>query len=77
MEEAQDIRFEIVRKYGCLSDNSRGWSKELNLVSWNDREPKFDIRDWNEDHSRMGRGITLTREEAAKLHELLGAGLKR
>jgi hypothetical protein len=77
MEEAQEIRFEIVRKYGCLSETGRGWRKELNFVSWNEREPKLDIRDWNEDHSRMGKGVTFSREEAVKLYELLGAYLKR
>ncbi len=77
MDEAQDIKFEIVRKYGCISENTRGWRKELNVVAWNEREPKLDIRDWNEDHSRMGKGVTLTRDEAIKLYECLGTYLKR
>jgi hypothetical protein len=77
MEDAKDIKFEIVRKFGALSESARGWSKELNIVSWNDREPKLDIRDWAEDHERMGKGVTLTRDEAAKLHEYLGIFLKR
>jgi hypothetical protein len=76
MEEAKEIKFEIIRRYGPLSDGGRGWRKELNLVSWNDREPKLDIRDWAEDHTRMGKGITLTRAEAALLHEYLGSYLK-
>jgi hypothetical protein len=77
MEEAKEIKFEIIRKYGVLSDNGRGWRKEFNLVAWNDRDPKLDIRDWNEDHSRMGKGLTFSREEAIKLYELLGDYLKR
>jgi hypothetical protein len=77
MEDVKDIKFEIRQRLGILYDNGRGWRKELNLVSWNDREPKLDIRDWSEDHSRMGRGITLTREEAGKLHESLGIFLGR
>jgi hypothetical protein len=76
MEEAKEIKFEIVRKFGLLSENDRNWRKELNLVSWNDREPKLDIRDWSEDHERMGKGVTLTRDEGAKLYECLGAFLK-
>lgn len=77
MEDAKEIKFEIVRKFGVLYDNGRGWTKELNLVSWNDREPKLDIRDWGEDHRRMGKGVTLTREEATRLYEYLGGYLKR
>jgi hypothetical protein len=76
MEEAKEIKFEIVRKFGLLSDSGRGWRKELNLVSWNEREPKLDIRDWSEDHERMGKGVTLTRDEGAKLYEYLGSFLK-
>ena len=42
-----DIQYEIVKKLGTLSKSTSGWTKELNLVSWNDREPKYDIRDWS------------------------------
>ena len=66
-----DIKFEIVQKIGVLSQSSRGWTKELNLVSWNDREPKYDIRDWAPDGQTMGKGVTLTKEEMAALRELL------
>jgi hypothetical protein len=66
-----DIKFEIVQKIGVLSQSSRGWTKELNLVSWNDREPKYDIRDWAPDGQTMGKGVTLTKEEMAVLRELL------
>ena len=54
-----------------LSTSSRGWSKELNLVSWNDRPAKFALREWAPDHSRMGKGITLSDEEAKMLREAL------
>ncbi len=77
MDDAKEIKFEIVRKLGVLSDGSRGWHKEVNLVSWNDREPKLDIRDWAEDHGRMGKGITLTAEEAQRLHDALAQYLKK
>ena len=58
-----DFKYEIVEEIGVLSENARGWTKELNLVSWNDREPKFDIREWAPEHSRMGKGVTLSKEE--------------
>ncbi|EUJ21467.1 YdbC family protein [Listeria aquatica] len=65
------IDYEIVEKLGVLSTNARGWSKELNRISWNGRDPKLDIRDWSEDHEKMGKGITLTDEEAEQLKKLL------
>jgi len=77
MEAAKEIKFEIVRKIGALSDKGNGWRKELNLVAWNELEPKLDIRDWSEDHSRMGKGITFTRDEAVKIYEYLASYLKR
>ena len=66
-----EIKYEIVEKIGVLSTTDKGWSKELNLVSWNDREPKYDLRDCNENHDKMGKGITLTRDELDKLKETL------
>lgn len=66
-----EIKYEIVEKIGVLSTTDKGWSKELNLVSWNDREPKYDLRDWNENHDKMGKGINLTRDELDKLKETL------
>jgi len=54
-----DLKFKIVQNFGTISESSKGWTKELNLVSWNDREPKFDIREWSPDHSKMGKGITI------------------
>jgi hypothetical protein len=70
-----DITHDIQKNYGVLSEEKSGWRKELNLVSWNGRSPKLDIRDWSPDHEKMGKGITFTREEAAKLLELLTAAL--
>ncbi len=63
-----DIKYEIVEEIAVISENSKGWRKELNLVSWNDGEPKYDIRDWSPDHEKMGKGITLTEEEARQLY---------
>lgn len=66
-----DIKYEIVKHLGVLSENGRGYQKELNLVSWNDREPKYDIRDWTEDHTRMTKGITLSEEEFENLKQII------
>lgn len=66
-----DIKYEIKKEIGVISEEKKGWKKELNLISWNDKEAKYDIRDWNEDHSKIGKGITLTKDEAVKLIELL------
>jgi hypothetical protein len=66
-----DIKYEIKETLGVLSEGSKGWSKELNLISWNDREPKYDIREWSPDHSKMGKGVTLSKQELKALKELL------
>ncbi len=66
-----DIRFEIKQSIGSISESSKGWAKELNLISWNDKEPKYDLRDWDPTHEKMGKGVTLTAEELKKLRELL------
>ena len=71
---AGDIKFEITEHIGVLSEGSKGWTKELNKVSQNDREAKYDIRDWSPDHEKMGKGVTLSDEEVKKLKELLGVG---
>ena len=66
-----EIKFEIKQSIGVISEGSKGWTKELNLVSWNDREPKYDIREWSPDHQKMGKGITMSREEVEVLIGLL------
>jgi hypothetical protein len=66
-----DIKFEIVRKIGIISKSASGWAKELNLISWNDRDPKYDLRDWSPDGGKMGKGVTLSKEELLALKELL------
>jgi len=68
-----DIKFEIVKKIGIVSKSPSGWSKELNLISWNEREPKYDLRDWSPDGEKMGKGVTLTREELLALRDLLNS----
>lgn len=66
-----EIKFEIKEALGVISESSKGWKKELNLISWNDKEPKFDLREWDPNHEKMGKGVTLSREELQKLKELL------
>lgn len=66
-----DIKFEIIQKIGVLSKSEKGWTKELNLISWNEREPKYDLRDWSPDGQNMGKGVTLTHEELVALRDLL------
>lgn len=68
-----EIKFEIKDIIGALSESTKGWKKELNLVSWNDNSPKYDIREWDPEHNKMGKGITLTNEEAIKLRDLLNS----
>jgi hypothetical protein len=68
-----EIKFEIIKNIAILSTSASGWSKELNLISWNDREPKYDLRDWSADHTKMGKGVTLTKEELLALKTLLNS----
>lgn len=69
-----DIKYEITEKLGVLSQRGE-WSKELNKVSWNERPAKYDIRDWNHSENRVGKGITLTEEEAEELLKALKESL--
>ena len=66
-----EFSFEILQEIGVLSEPPKGWRKELNLVSWNGATPKYDIREWAPGHEKMGKGITLTVEEAEVLKSLL------
>jgi len=65
------IKYEIKETIGTLSENDKRWSKELNLISWNDREPKYDLRDWAPEHEKMGKGVTLSLEELKELKKIL------
>lgn len=68
-----DITFEITKELGVISETSKGWTRELNMVSWNDHDPKYDIRDWSPDHTRMSKGISMTEEEMTNLVKLFNA----
>ena len=66
-----EIKFEVVKKIGALSRSGSGWEKQLNLIKWNERDPKYDIREWSPDGEKMGKGVTLSRDEMLALKELL------
>lgn len=72
-----EIECRIIESYGIFSQGVKFWNKEINLVSWNGRPPKLDIRNWQRDHEKCGKGITLTREEAEELVRLLNEVLKK
>ncbi len=65
------LKYEIIKHVGVLGESSNGWKKEVNIISWNERNPKLDIRDWDENHEKMSKGITLFGDEVEKLKELL------
>jgi hypothetical protein len=66
-----EFTFKIVKKIGVLSSSDKGWEKQLNLICWNERDPKYDIREWSPDGEKMGKGVTLSKEELLALKELL------
>ena len=65
------IKYDIIKEVGVVSENSSGWTKEINLISWNDRAPKYDIRDWAPGHEKMGKGVTLSADELRELKRIL------
>ncbi|WP_252225806.1 PC4/YdbC family ssDNA-binding protein [Clostridium sp. ZBS2] len=68
-----DIKYEIKEEVGVVSESPKGWTKELNFISWNGKEAKYDLRDWAPKHEKMGKGATLSKEELIKLKELLNS----
>ena len=68
-----EIKYDIEKELGVISESKKGWNKELNLISWSGRDAKYDIRDWSEDHSKMGKGITLSLDELKTLKDLLNS----
>ncbi len=71
MEENREFKFSIVRHIGVLAEGTKGWKKEVNLVSWNERPPKLDLREWDENHIKMSKGVTLNPQEAGILRDLI------
>ena len=68
-----DIKYEIKETVGVIAESAKGWKKELNLISWNGKEAKYDLREWEPEHEKMGKGVTLTRDELKSLKELLNS----
>ncbi|MBQ5564997.1 MAG: hypothetical protein IIT39_16615 [Clostridia bacterium] len=66
-----EFKYEITEEIGVLSESKGGWRKEVNMVSWNDKPAKLDIREWAPNHEKMGKGTSLSTDEVAKLKELL------
>lgn len=67
-----NFKYEITERIAILSESGK-WTKELNMVSWNNRPPKYDLRSWNHGEGKIGRGITLTFEEIKNLKEVFDA----
>ncbi len=72
---AEDFSFEITEKLGVVSEGKGGWNLELNQVSWGGRPAKYDLRSWSPDHQKMGKGVTLTRDELSALKKLLDSAI--
>ena len=66
-----EIKYEITESLCVLSETSRGWTREVNMISWNGREPKVDVRDWSPDHTKMSKGLTFTKEELVELTKIV------
>lgn len=66
-----EIKYEIIESLGVISESNKGWTKELNLVAWNNYAPKYDIREWDPDHEKMGKGLTFTKDEMIELKRLI------
>lgn len=66
-----EFKFEMKKHFGVISESARGWTKELNLVSYNNAPAKYDIREWDPDHIKMGKGITLNAEEFEVLKDII------
>ena len=76
MDAKKEFKYEIINSIGVIGEGSRGWKKELNRVSWNGGEPKYDLRDWAPDHEKMGKGLTMTETELRALKKLIDAEIK-
>lgn len=68
-----EIKYEIKETIGVVAESAKGWKKELNLISWNGKEAKYDLREWSPEHEKMGKGVTLSNDELKALKELLNS----
>ncbi len=65
-----EVKWDIRKNLGVIGEGG-SWKKEVNIIAWNDKAPKMDIRSWDAEHKKMSKGITLTKEEVKKLKEIL------
>ena len=72
----KELKHEILNNVGVVAEQTSGWKKELNRISWNGGEPKYDIRDWSPDHEKMGKGVTLTEAELRALKTIIDEEIK-
>lgn len=68
-----DIKYEIKETIGVIAESAKGWKKELNIISWNGKEAKYDLREWSPEHEKMGKGVTLSSDELKALKELFNS----
>lgn len=66
-----DFKFDIKKSLGIISESSKGWKREVNVMTWNNKKAKVDIREWDDKHEQMGKGITLNKEELKQLKDIL------
>lgn len=71
----KEFKYEIINNIGIISQNN-SWNKELNRISWNGSEPKYDIRDWSNNHEKMGKGITLSEDELRNLKKIIDSEIE-
>lgn len=71
MAKKDELQFEVINHIGILSTSPSGWTTELNRISWNGKEPRYDLRAWAPDHTKMGKGITLSEDDIIALSEIL------
>ncbi len=72
-DDRKNIKYEIKQNIGCISKTDKGWIKELNIVSWNNNKPKYDLREWDSTHEKMSKGITFSADELKKLKDILNS----
>lgn len=66
-----EFKFDIKNTLGTISESAKGWKREVNLMTWNNKKAKVDIREWDEKHEQMGKGITLHKAELKQLKDIL------
>lgn len=68
-----DFSVQVLQHLGVLGYGTKGWSKQVNIVSWNGEQATLDIRSWSYDQTHQGKGISLKRDEAIRLRDTLNA----